>query len=795
MSITGRFEADFQSFYQAVDRADAKLADFQSGAGRVETALNKMVDSLSGRKLLQDATISAEAVERIGGASKLTQKELEALGAKAAEAVAKMKAMGVEVPKNIEALAANARHAKEETGGLSEAFTELGKEVVAVFTVEKVIEFVSEIGKAEQALSKLGKETQIDVEELQDLTAATKSYGLSNEELAKALFNVSQGIAGGDEGIVRGLHQIGLTLDEVKDKHGKELFLDIERGLAQLDGSMRDTAAANIFGSKLGSQMAGFSKEAEGAIAKASELTKLSREEVEDLAKYADEVERLEHNVGTFVEKLKGGFATIVNQDTDALRGGLPVWKLALAHVQDYFAAMSGNAPTHALALTTAFNAQLKAQEEQENKNTAAIANQTVELTKEQQAQRFLDALRMDAAKALEPYQLRGLEALRDMGQLNQQNASAIGVGVDQFKQYTESVRQAEAATKTLTAATIENGAQIAKITNTVNEALGKRLATQTELEKQALDKQEADELLSIQKRYDAQKAALEQAHADSKENLDKLAADSADATSKVKGQFDRLRDGIGTDFDEIRTHTQAYLQDQADRALNTLIEARSTIGVTRQELEALEQKYRAAALAASASGQAAAAAGQKGVDSTTAWNQKVQDLDKQYEDLKKKQEAISYSTDITAANIDQYNPAGVNKSELIKLLEQGFSIANALSVLEAQKRGVFIDLSKWPEDARGPRVPGFEGGVQDWAGGKAWVGEHGPELLDLPAGTSVFPARRAKDAFSHGGGGGVGIYAPVYVSGVFDPSSQAIMEKVVGAAMMKSVGSGRILR
>jgi hypothetical protein len=28
MAITGRFEADFQSFYQAVDRANAKLTTF-----------------------------------------------------------------------------------------------------------------------------------------------------------------------------------------------------------------------------------------------------------------------------------------------------------------------------------------------------------------------------------------------------------------------------------------------------------------------------------------------------------------------------------------------------------------------------------------------------------------------------------------------------------------------------------------------------------------------------------------------------------------------------------------------
>jgi hypothetical protein len=35
MPITGRFEADFESFFFAVQRAEAKLSDFQSGAHRV----------------------------------------------------------------------------------------------------------------------------------------------------------------------------------------------------------------------------------------------------------------------------------------------------------------------------------------------------------------------------------------------------------------------------------------------------------------------------------------------------------------------------------------------------------------------------------------------------------------------------------------------------------------------------------------------------------------------------------------------------------------------------------------
>ena len=36
--------------------------------------------------------------------------------------------------------------------------------------------------------------------------------------------------------------------------------------------------------------------------------------------------------------------------------------------------------------------------------------------------------------------------------------------------------------------------------------------------------------------------------------------------------------------------------------------------------------------------------------------------------------------------------------------------------------------------------IPGFASGVQNFSGGMAVVGENGPELVNLPAGSSVIP-------------------------------------------------------
>ena len=61
MPITGTFLADFSSFKTAVDQAEIKLKGLETGAGRVATSINKVADSFSGRKIIQEAEIATRA--------------------------------------------------------------------------------------------------------------------------------------------------------------------------------------------------------------------------------------------------------------------------------------------------------------------------------------------------------------------------------------------------------------------------------------------------------------------------------------------------------------------------------------------------------------------------------------------------------------------------------------------------------------------------------------------------------------------------------------------------------------
>jgi hypothetical protein len=118
--LTGTFEADFSRFFAAVDEAKVKLYGFEQGAANVDEKLTRMVDRFSGRQIIQQATLMTEAIERLeGGLSSLTDAELARVGRTAGEAVEKMKALGMDVPKGMQQIADATKGAGDATESLT----------------------------------------------------------------------------------------------------------------------------------------------------------------------------------------------------------------------------------------------------------------------------------------------------------------------------------------------------------------------------------------------------------------------------------------------------------------------------------------------------------------------------------------------------------------------------------------------------------------------------------------------------------------------------------------------------
>jgi hypothetical protein len=131
MALSAQFVADFSSFSAAVDGATTKLITFEGDADKVAASLGRMEKAYSGQAMIQNATMAVEAVERIGGASALTADELAKVGAQAAQAAEKMRAMGIDVPEKLQQYADAANKADDQTKSLAVSVGDMVKAYVS----------------------------------------------------------------------------------------------------------------------------------------------------------------------------------------------------------------------------------------------------------------------------------------------------------------------------------------------------------------------------------------------------------------------------------------------------------------------------------------------------------------------------------------------------------------------------------------------------------------------------------------------------------------------------------------
>lgn len=115
MALRASLGADFSEFTTAIKSVEVQLrttADHAKNAGR---DLARMVEGFSGSKMAREAELTAEAVARIGGASKLTEAEQRKVNRVVEEALAKYRALGEAAPAHLQKLANETRQVATAT--------------------------------------------------------------------------------------------------------------------------------------------------------------------------------------------------------------------------------------------------------------------------------------------------------------------------------------------------------------------------------------------------------------------------------------------------------------------------------------------------------------------------------------------------------------------------------------------------------------------------------------------------------------------------------------------------------
>lgn len=237
MALTAKLYADFGNFYDAVKQAEVVLKSFEDESHKVEDSLNRMVDKFTGRKLVQDATLMVEAIERVGGVSKLTQDELARVSAKAAEAAEKLRAMGQDVPAGIQKIADESKRASGETSGWNSTLSTLAGTFGALSLqriIDETIRFGQEILNNATQLTNLRDRTDVSVETLQRLQKVGSDTGVSLDTMATAMGTMRRNLGEGDASTVGALAQLGLNLDTIKKLGMEDAFFEVAAALRDI---------------------------------------------------------------------------------------------------------------------------------------------------------------------------------------------------------------------------------------------------------------------------------------------------------------------------------------------------------------------------------------------------------------------------------------------------------------------------------------------------------------------------------------------------------------------------------
>lgn len=246
MAINARFAADFSSFQDAVRKAEVQLQGFEGNANKVQKSLGSLTDQFSGRRLIQEATLMAEAVQRVGGISALTGKELQTLGGTAQEAAEKFRATGKSVPTDIQAIA---DAAKKASGNIDDASNSLTRLLTGFVSMTAIVTAVRGTTEFANNLQRMSSQSKLGTTALQELSYAGKLVNVSIDTISGSLGQMQSRLAeGGDASAIGAIKKLGLNIDEVRTK-GPEAFFDIARAIDALPDSFeRARRAREVFG-------------------------------------------------------------------------------------------------------------------------------------------------------------------------------------------------------------------------------------------------------------------------------------------------------------------------------------------------------------------------------------------------------------------------------------------------------------------------------------------------------------------------------------------------------------------
>lgn len=256
MALTATLVTRFDNFFEQVKKAEVALADFGMGTKTLNDKLGRLQSAFAGDRIVSQAFLTAQAIEAVGGASTLTEKEAKRAFGVMTEAIEKLQARGAAVPPELRKMAdetaAAAGAASTFSGRVQQAGDSLAKLASGVALGNLAADAVKAMGReaveagrylvgmvtgaidAGSKLFDLSNKTGISVERLSAFKFIAQQTGGDLETMTGAVFKLSAtlGAMGADsKKAEEGAKALGLSLNDLRAMSPDEAFVRILDGL------------------------------------------------------------------------------------------------------------------------------------------------------------------------------------------------------------------------------------------------------------------------------------------------------------------------------------------------------------------------------------------------------------------------------------------------------------------------------------------------------------------------------------------------------------------------------------
>lgn len=219
----------------------------------VTASADKLAKSLGGQNVIQSAHNHAAAIEKIGGAARLTAGNKERVNKIVAKAIEQYQVMGRTAPAAMLELEQATRKVETATGGgsgstgggllgkiglLRGAFIGLGVANVARQSLDTAAR-----------LTDMSIATGLSVRELGRLQVVGSLTGVAFGDITKGAAKLQDGIAGSDTSVVRAVRRLGLDFDLLKRQSPGQMFETVANAIGAVENpAMRTHWAIEMFG-------------------------------------------------------------------------------------------------------------------------------------------------------------------------------------------------------------------------------------------------------------------------------------------------------------------------------------------------------------------------------------------------------------------------------------------------------------------------------------------------------------------------------------------------------------------